>query len=237
MFTRDRTTGLFLEKADQGEANQVFTVYTRDFGKLKITAKAVRKIKSKLKAGAEIFYCSEIEFIQGRAHKILTDAVPIKKFYLKDLSKLQIAYKITGALDGFVKGEEKDKQIWDLTTEVLQKLEDQKGGSEIIYYYFFWNFVSLLGYRPEIWHCVSCQKRLASTNLFFNLAKGGVVCEDCFSSKRFGKQISPDVVKILRIFSKKDWLLLSKLKINSQCWEDLATLSKDYSAYIFSLRN
>ena len=106
MFTRYRTCGLIFKKEAQGEVNQLFTVYTKDFGKLEILGKAIRKISSKLRSGTEVFYLSEIEFIQGKTYKTLTDAILIGKFenIRTDLKKLRIAYKISGILDNLVKG-------------------------------------------------------------------------------------------------------------------------------------
>ncbi|MBU2635445.1 recombination protein O N-terminal domain-containing protein, partial [Patescibacteria group bacterium] len=59
MTVHYRTQSFILEKTDLREADQVFTIYAKDFGKLKILGKAIRKIKSKLRPGAELFYLSE----------------------------------------------------------------------------------------------------------------------------------------------------------------------------------
>ncbi|MBU4204806.1 recombination protein O N-terminal domain-containing protein [Patescibacteria group bacterium] len=68
-----RTIGFVLKKNDIGEADRIFTVFTLDFGKVKISGKAIRKIASKLKGGIDVISLSEIEFIQGKAYKTLTD--------------------------------------------------------------------------------------------------------------------------------------------------------------------
>jgi DNA repair protein RecO (recombination protein O) len=106
MFLHYRTLGIFLKKEDWAEADQLFTVYTKDFGKLEILGKAIRKISSKLRSGAEIFYLSEIEFIQGKTHKTLTDAILIEKFenLKNNLNKLKVAYEISQVLDNLVSG-------------------------------------------------------------------------------------------------------------------------------------
>ena len=80
MFIHYRTQGFILKKIDRGEVDRIFTIYTKDFGKLELLAKAERKIQSKLRGGLELFYLSEIEFIQGKAHKTLTDAILIDNF-------------------------------------------------------------------------------------------------------------------------------------------------------------
>lgn len=202
MFVHYRTKGLIIKKEERGEAGQLFTVYTKDFGKLEIFGKAIRKISSKLKSGAEIFYLSEIEFIQGKTQKILTDAILIEKFsgLKNNLNKLKVAYKVSEILDNLVFGQEPDERIWSLLKETfgkLNKLEIRrhppstfpaKGWApwkvEIIYYYFFWNLVSLLGYQPEI--------------------KNWTI---------EGKKINCDIIKIIKVILRKDWQLLFRLKL------------------------
>jgi DNA repair protein RecO len=165
MFVNYRTQGIIIKKEDRGEANQLFTIYTKDFGKLEIFGKAIRKISSKLRAGTDVFYLTDIEFIQGKAHKTLTDAVLIEKFedLRKDLNKLKIAYKISEILDELIKGQEPDEEIWDLLNKAFQRLNDLKlkiKNWKLIYYYFLWNLFSLLGYEPQLYNCSICQEKL-----------------------------------------------------------------------------
>ncbi len=75
-----RTCGFVIKKNDIAEADRIFTVFSQDFGKIKILGKAIRKITSKLKSGIDTFYLSEIEFIQGKTYKTLTDSVVLEKF-------------------------------------------------------------------------------------------------------------------------------------------------------------
>ena len=121
MFIHYRTKTFFLNEQDRGESNRLFTVFTNDFGKLKIFGKAIRKIKSKLRAGTEIFSLSEIEFIQGKSHKTLTDTILIDRFknIKEDPEKLKVAFQIAETLDSFLEEEEKDDEIWQLLKETI----------------------------------------------------------------------------------------------------------------------
>ena len=237
MFFHYRTQGFFLKKEDRGETNQLFTIFTKDFGKVEILGRAIRKIKSKLRSGADIFYLSEIEFIQGKTQKTLTDAISIEKFanIKKDLEKLRMAYKISEVLDNLIKGQEPDEKIWPLLNEVFEKLnslEIRNWKLEIIYYYFFWNLFSILGYQPELYHCSFCQKKLIPEKLYFHLKEGGVICQNCFKIIKSGKEIKPEAVKILRVILEKNWSLLSKLKLEKPHLQSLGLISKEYYSYI-----
>lgn len=228
MAVHYRTQGFFIKKTDRGEADQLFTIYTKDFGKLEILGKAIRKIRSKLRGGAELFYLSEIEFIQGKTHKTLTDAILIENFpnIKKDLKRLTTAFKISETLDSLVRGQEPDKDIWQLLNETFERINSEK--SEIIYYYFLWNLLSILGYGPQLYNCAFCQRKLIPGKLYFSFEDGGVVCPVCSARVKKIQKINPDIIKILRIILKKDWEILSKLKIEPPHRKLLKEVSESY---------
>lgn len=248
MAVHYRTQGFILKKEDLREADRLFTVFTKDFGKLELLARSVRKIKSKLRGGLGQFWLSEVEFIQGKTYKTLTDTNLIDNFKnLKgDLKRLTVAYKIAEVLDNLVKGEEPDERIWGLLRGVLQRLNIptlKASRLPLIYYYFFWNLLSILGYEPELDLCVSCQKKLTPENLYFNFEEGGVICGNCFrkikpklSEQRFveSKSCRPEVIKLLRLLLREDWQTLTKIKIASQYWESLKDISDNYYSYILN---
>lgn len=230
MAVHYRTQGFILSKNDLREADQVFNVYTKDFGKLKILGKAIRKIKSKLRSGADILYLSEIEFIQGRNYKTLTDAVLIEKFknIRNDTDKLNIACQIVEAADSLIGGQERDEQIFSLLNETLNRLNDSY--SNLIYYYFIWNLFSILGYQIDLYNCIHCQNKLLPQNLYFS--SEGIIC--CYKSEQ---EISPEIIKILRIFLKKDWPTLLRLKMSEIYQKELESISENHLANIRNICN
>jgi DNA repair protein RecO len=144
MAVHYRSQSFVLAKKDLREADQLFTVFTEDFGKIKVLGRSIRKINSKLRAGIDLFYFSEIEFIQGKNYKTLTDAVRISKF--KDFETVS---KIAQALNVLIKGEEKDEKIWDLVKSALAYSERELD-DKLTYYYFLWNLINIMGYKMEI---------------------------------------------------------------------------------------
>ena len=245
MFIHYRTQGFIFKKEDRGEADQLFGVYTRDFGKLEILGRGIRKISSKLRSGAEVFYLNEIEFIQGKVHKTLTDAIPIEKFtnLRKDLKRLAIAYQISETLDNLVKGQEPDEKIWQILNEIFQTLNTNNlkpKAYNLIYYYFLWNLLSILGYQSELYYCALCQKKFGYSlgrceKLYFSPKEGGIICQNCFQKVKNGKKVvSSEVVKIFRLFLKKDWPTLLKLKIGPNHLKSIEEISSCYLSFILN---
>lgn len=234
-----KTKGFALKKKNWFEADQVLTIYTEDFGKLNILGRAIRKIKSKLRAGTEFFSGLEIEFIQGRIGKTLTDAVSARKFknIRGDLKKIEVVNQINAITDSLVKGQEKDAEIWILLNQVFEELnktglENKNYRVELVYYYFFWNLVSLLGYQINLYNCASCGTKLVPEKLYFDFLDKGIICQHCFEKTKEGQEISSEVVKILRFFANREIDILPKLRITDSCNNLLKSISENYLIYI-----
>ncbi|MBI2642480.1 MAG: DNA repair protein RecO [Candidatus Wildermuthbacteria bacterium] len=149
-----RTEAVILKKREVGEADRVFTVFTRDLGKVSLVAVGERKITSKLRGGLEALCLSEIEFVEGRRSTVI-DASPIEgyRFLKTDLRRTRAALRVTATLDVFLKGQAQDEKAWKLLIETLDTLNDPKVSPakwSPLYYYFFWNLVSFLGWRPNM---------------------------------------------------------------------------------------
>jgi DNA repair protein RecO (recombination protein O) len=222
MAIKYKTRGFIFKKVQRVEADQTFSVFTEDFGRLELKAKAIRKITSKLRADIDIFYLSDIEFIQGKNDRTLTDASKIKKFggIVEDCQKLKVAYRVCDILDSFIKGQDKDEALFALLGETFDNLTVNSlrlKNYQLAFHYFFWNFVALQGYKMQIQNYACCQNKLNPYELYFCGKEGGIICGNCIKLKKinpevYGK-INSDVVKILRLILKKDWETISKLKI------------------------
>jgi DNA repair protein RecO len=187
---------------------------------------------------------SDIEFIQGKNKKTLTDAVKVEKFsgVSQDLEKFKIANGIGEFLNNFIKGEEKDKNIFNLLNEVFYILNDPNlkiKKYSLVYYYFLWNALSLLGYHSEVQRCAGCYEKLIPYSVYFSSKEGGIICGGCANAKKTEgpeqcRKINSDTAKILRIILLKDWQTLSKLKIEQSSQKLLKEISGDYYSYILS---
>ncbi len=232
-FTHYNTKAFFIEEEAGKEADYFFTVFSREFGKLKVRGKSIRKVKSKLRSGAQTLYLSNIEFIQGKIYKTLTEAVLINKFrgIRRDLEKIKTTEKIAESLDSLTGLGEKDYLIWNLLEKTL-KIVDSEEKREIIRYFFIWKLFSFLGYSPELYRCSVCGRKLLPEMFFFNPEKGGIVCWRCFKKDDISFEISVNAVKTLRILIKEEWPLIKKLALNREIFAGLERTTESYLAYL-----
>lgn len=248
MFVHHRTKSFILKETERGEADKILAVFAEDFGRIDVLARAVRKMQSKLRGGVPLFSLCEIEFIQGRAYKTLTDAVLINDFanIKKDLARLRIAYQIADVFDRLIKPPQQDEKIWLLLGEVFKELNrlqiTPKTASltgqadyrlQLVYFYFLWNLLSILGYCPELYYCLVCKKKLKPENLLFSF-KGGVICSVCHSQDAQSLSVEVNTIKILREILKRNSQALSKLKIKPELYDDLKKVSSFYLNFLLN---
>lgn len=232
MFPRHKTKGIVINTEDRGEYDRIITVYTELFGKIKLLGKSIRKGSSKLKSGIEPFSFVEIEFIEGRYQKRLTD-VNVLNPYLKtnkNFTKISFAEIATKDLDLLIKGEEKDIKIWSLLKTFFVLLE-KKENDFIFYSYFFWNLVSVLGYELELYHCCSCRKKIIPKNLSICFNDGGLVCSFCAKNKDIFSA-SEESIKLIRVFLERKIKIIEKIKIKDQDKKDLWKINRKYFQHI-----
>lgn len=232
-----KTLGFVFKRNDRLDADRIFSVFAQDFGRIEIFAKSIRAISSKLKGGIEVFCVSDIEFIQGKNHKTLTSATIAEKF--KNITivpeKMEVCAKASCLLDDFIRGQELDPQIWNLVIDFFETLNScslPASGYRLMYYSFFWNFISILGYKPELFKCAHCGQVLDSGSLYFSNKEGGIVCKSCAGQKFGSIKINADTVKILRLFLKNDWATILKLKIEPSSYKLLKAISDSYNSYL-----
>jgi len=248
MTSHYRTRGFIFKKEDRLEADRIFSIFSEDFGRIEVIGRAIRKINSKLKSGLDIFSLSEVEFIEGKNKKTLTDALFIERFrnICQSQESFETAEKISSLVDIFVKGEEKDSELFRLLDDVFYKLNNQQFYSlnsssskrissfQMLYFYFFWNFVSKLGYGPELLNCPLCRQKLNPDKLYFSSSDGGVICGKCYPLKNGFIEIKADLVKILRLILNGDWNTISRLKIENNVMKLLEEVLENYNNYLSS---
>lgn len=227
-----KTEGIVISEKEFGENDKIFTLFTKEFGKIEVLGKAIRKSKAKLRFGLQILNHISLEFVRGKNFNIATD-VFIKNFFLKtkeDFLFFRSSFYLVSLLDKLISGEEKDERIWNLLIETLFSLENKE--NKLNARYFEWNLLKFLGFEPELYYCVLCQKKIKEGKIYFFAKGGGLLCQDCYFKKERGKEVSRDFVKILRLIINEDKETLRKLKIVEEQKRELKEISAYYLSHI-----
>ncbi|MBI1755111.1 DNA repair protein RecO [Candidatus Azambacteria bacterium] len=148
------STGLIIKRQNKGEHDQFLTLYTKKYGKIELVARGIRRSDAKLAGHTGLFYLSEVAFVLGVRHKVLTSAREIEHFSTlkKDTEKMQAARHVARLIDVFTLFEEKDEDIFHLVVgafDYLNRKELKPLELKFFLRYFEFKFLSALGYEPE----------------------------------------------------------------------------------------
>jgi DNA repair protein RecO (recombination protein O) len=229
-----RTEGIVLRRQNFGEADRLTTVYTLHYGKLRLVAKGVRRIRSRKAGHLEPFTRVALLIARGRELDIITQAETIENFvtFQGDLEQLGYASYLAELLDRFTveEGEENQAQ-YRLLLDSLRRLTEKAAHPTAVILYFELRLLDLVGYRPELFQCVGCGAEIRPEGQYFSFLHGGVLCANCGRSKAHLQSISLPVLKILRYFQRSPFEKASSPKIPLELFSEVNQLMEGYINY------
>jgi len=146
------TDAIVLARTDYGEADRILTLLTPNQGKLRLMAKGVRRIKSKLAGGIELFSVSTLTYVQGRGDIGTLVSSRLVKHYgsiVHDLDRTMLGYEII-KLTNRVTEDEPEAEYFDLLRHAFEALDDPLVLPEIIRYWFSAQLLRLSGHAPNL---------------------------------------------------------------------------------------
>jgi len=148
-----QTKGIILKKTDQGEADQLFIIYTQSHGKITALGRATKKIKSKLSGNLKQFAIIDLMIAPGKNYSHIAAAnifVNFKKLE-KDLKKIILASHSLELVDKMTKSEQGDQEIFNLLCRYFNALDENLFKDEewqIINQAFVIKLLAILGFNP-----------------------------------------------------------------------------------------
>lgn len=146
------TSAIILSRTDYGEADRILTLLTPQYGKLSLLAKGVRRVKSKLAGGIELFSVSEITFIRGRGEVGTLVSARLVKHYahiVADLERTMLGYELIKRLHK-VTEDEPEEEYFELLRDAFEALNDPSIPLGIIFLWFDAQLLRLSGHAPNL---------------------------------------------------------------------------------------
>lgn len=146
------TTGIILQRTDYGEADRILTLLTPDYGKLRLMAKGVRRIKSKLAGGVELFSVSSITFIKGRSDLGTLLSSRLQRHYgniISDIDRTMLGYELIKQLHVSTE-EEPEPAYFELLDRSFAALDDASVDPNLIRLWFGMQMLRLNGAMPNV---------------------------------------------------------------------------------------
>jgi DNA repair protein RecO (recombination protein O) len=226
--------GVILNKFDVGETDRLYTVYTLEAGKIRVKAIGVKKPNAKLAGNLEPLTQSEIFLARGRGRGNITGAITLNNFLTikSNISAIQKVFYVFGIFNRLITEEEKDERIFELLLDYLEAMDRLAGENndyklDIITLGFLFKLLLNLGYGIEVEKCLKCGLKLEPSINYFNAELGGVICSKCNNNLSKKIKISPDAIKLVRIFLKNKLENLGKVEAGKEVVNNLKIIIQE----------
>jgi DNA repair protein RecO (recombination protein O) len=144
--------GIILSRTDFGEADRIITMLTPDQGKLRLVARGVRKMKSKLAGGIELFSISHITYIKGRGDLDTLISTRLERHYehiVRDINRTMLGYELIKILNKATE-DEPEPEYFDLLHQSFEALDDATIDLALVRLWFAMQLVRLGGHTPNL---------------------------------------------------------------------------------------
>jgi DNA repair protein RecO (recombination protein O) len=195
-----KASAIVLKSINLRESSRIITLYSNEFGKMKVVAKGILLPKSRLSGNLENFSQVNVVFYKRENVELytLSQADLVNPFYkiCLDLDRFTIASTGMELLDKLVSWEEPSPKVFDLSLDFLSQIESTGANNlkKVLLAYVL-KLVTILGYKPKLENCVTCDKKIKGKFIFFSPERGGLVCSSCLLDNSFYIKFSKDSIE------------------------------------------
>ena len=192
-----RTRAIVLRRTNYGEADRILQLLTPE-GKLSVMAKGVRREKSRLSGGIELFAICDVVVTEGKGDLGILTSSRLIQFYrhiMEDYDRMQFAYsaiKLVSSASEMVDGSD----WYNVLSETLAGLDALTVPIETVKTWFYLHYSAILGYELSLWHDIAGDKLSPNKSYRYDEVERGLRPVE-------GGEISAEHIKLLRIIATR----------------------------------
>jgi DNA repair protein RecO (recombination protein O) len=206
----EKAHALVLRTTDWSETSRIATLWTREFGKVRVLAKGGRRLKSSFESALDLLTVCSIVFLRKSSGSLdlLTEAQVVRRYprLRTDLAALYAGYYVAESLTDWTEEYDPHPALFDEALDALGAF-----GTAVPVGLRVMRFEMVLfrelGYSPTLETCAVCGAAVAPPGLAFSAAAGGVVCKSCQARQRERRALTAGAWQLLRALAEPggDW--------------------------------
>lgn len=219
-----RTPAIVLRRTNYGEADRILQLLTPD-GKKSVMARGVRREKSRLAGGIELFAICEVVIGEGKGEiGILTSSKLVHFFrhIMDDYDRMQFAYtaiKLVSKSSETVQGPD----WYDVLAETIAGLDSKSVSFELVQTWFYLHHAAIMGYELSLWHDENGKELLPELSYRYDVAERGL-------KTVVGGEITADHIKLLRLIATRPLKVLAKIGGTENILADCLLVAREHAA-------
>lgn len=211
-----RTQAVVLRRTNYGEADRILQLLTPD-GRRSVMARGVRKEKSRLAGGIELFALCDVVLGEGKGDLGVLTSARLVQFYrhiLQDYDRMQFGYEV---IKHITKASEMiDEPDWfDVITEVFAALDAVTIPRQLIETWFYLRHAALLGYELNLTHDVDGNRLQANQRYRYDVSEKNLRLAQ-------NGDVTSAHIKFLRLINAKSIQVLVQVggisDVLPECW-------------------
>lgn len=219
-----RIRAIVLRRTNYGEADRILQLLTPD-GKRSVMARGVRRERSRLAGGIELFAICEVVIGEGKGELGILVSSKLIQFYrhiMDDYDRMQFAYT---AIKLVTKASEMvDEPEWyDILAETFAGLDAYSISFEIVQIWFYLHYAAIMGYELSLWHDENGKDLSSEMNYRYDDAERGLRAVD-------GGELTADHIKLLRLVATRPLKVLAQIGGVESVLADCLLVAREHAA-------
>ena len=222
-----KTKGIILSESNMNDFDKMVTILTPN-GKIGCCAKGARKPKSLLMSGTQFLCFGEYLIYESASTYHINSCDTIELFYpiRTDLDKLKYAAHASKIINDVTYENQNTYKILQLYLNTLYMISETERNLDFILSVFKIRLLTLLGFSPQIKHCVTCKQE---ENLsYFSIKDNGFKCASCGKVDKSAIQVSNSTITAIRYIMLADAKKIFSFQISDENLQELNLVSKLY---------
>lgn len=210
---------ILLRRAVFGDFDLIVTLLTLSGGKRTVIAKNAKKSRKRFAGVLEPFSLLNVSFADTKSGGLAV----LQEASLENpcagirghIMKTAYASYWAEMIHLWMEEGRADPRLFYLLRDCLCLLASGDTGLEALSVFFHLRFLSVSGFSPSLSHCGNCRKimeDIAGSRLFFELAKGQILCQECSSHCARRVSLAKGTVKQLLWVQSNDQRIAARLK-------------------------
>ena len=200
-----QTRAIVLRRTNYGEADRVLQLLTPK-GKLSVMARSVRREKSRLAGGIELFAVSEVVIGEGKGELGVLVSARLIHFYsniMANYDRMQFGYT---AIKLVLKSSDivGESDWYDVLLETFMGLDSSSIDINLVKTWFYLRYAMLMGYELSLWHDIVGNKLSKEQKYSYDVAEHGLRADD-------NGEITSEHIKILRLIATRSIRTLAQI--------------------------
>ncbi|MEK7543831.1 MAG: DNA repair protein RecO [Patescibacteria group bacterium] len=118
------THAIILKRRNVGEADRIVTIFTKEYGRMRVIAKGIRRVHSRRAPHLEVFSHVSLVLYKGKMWDSVTEATPIHTFssLRESLTRVSAGYYVCELVDALLPERQEHRDVYALLLGALHTL-------------------------------------------------------------------------------------------------------------------